>query len=85
MVPVLCDAVPLLSACHASPSCHIAPYQPAGFDEQMQQNLPANEFYEYFGPDYSLHINAIPGMENKNKREHLDKVRAEGGGQVRDA
>jgi len=42
----------------------------------MQDDLPPNEFYEYFAPDYSLHIKSIHGMENKNKREQLDKVRS---------
>ena len=40
----------------------------------MQEELPPNEFYEYFAPDYNLHINSVPGMENKNKREQLDKA-----------
>ncbi|GAX82654.1 hypothetical protein CEUSTIGMA_g10080.t1 [Chlamydomonas eustigma] len=46
-----------------------------GCEDQMQEDLPPNEFYEYFAPDYSLHINSIPSMENKNKRENLDKLR----------
>ncbi len=47
----------------------------AGVEEDMQDDLPPNEFYENFGPDYQLQIKSIPGMENKNKKEAIEKVR----------
>ena len=40
----------------------------------MEEDLPPNEFFENFGPDYRLGINAIPGFENRNTREQLEKV-----------
>ena len=40
----------------------------------MAEELPPNEFYEYFGPDYSLSIRSRPDVENKNKAADLDKV-----------
>ncbi|KAL6764689.1 hypothetical protein V8C86DRAFT_2468167 [Haematococcus lacustris] len=46
-----------------------------GKEALMQDALPPNEYYEYFGPDYHLHIQCDKGMENKNKREVLEKLR----------
>lgn len=37
--------------------------------------MPPNEYYEYFGPDYTLHV-APSNMENKNTRHHLDDIRS---------
>lgn len=46
-----------------------------GMEEEMEDDLPPNEFYEYFGPDYALQIHSMPQMENRNKREHLERLR----------
>mmetsp|Transcript_24573 Transcript_24573/g.53697 ORF Transcript_24573/g.53697 Transcript_24573/m.53697 type:complete len:450 (+) Transcript_24573:336-1685(+) len=46
-----------------------------GCEEQMQDELPPNEFYEYFGPTYNLHIPSTADVENRNKKEHLEKLR----------
>lgn len=37
--------------------------------------MPQHEYYEYFGPDYTLHV-APSNMENKNSRHLLDEIRA---------
>lgn len=37
--------------------------------------MPQHEYYEYFGPDYALHV-APSNMENKNSRHLLDEIRA---------
>jgi histone deacetylase 1/2 len=37
--------------------------------------MPQHEYYEYFGPDYTLHV-APSNMENKNSRQLLDDIRA---------
>jgi histone deacetylase 1/2 len=37
--------------------------------------MPVNEYYEYFGPDYTLHV-APSNMENKNTRNQLDDIRS---------
>lgn len=43
---------------------------------ELDDSLPQNEYYEYFAPDYVLHLK--PGsVENKNTREELDLIRAE--------
>ncbi len=34
--------------------------------------LPYNDFYEYYGPDFQLHIQPS-NMENTNSPKHLEK------------
>lgn len=36
--------------------------------------MPEHEYYEYFGPDYTLHV-APSNMENKNSRQMLEEIR----------
>ncbi|EPS61162.1 hypothetical protein M569_13639, partial [Genlisea aurea] len=43
-------------------------------DVEPENNLPYNEYYEYFGPDYTLHIEPKP-MENLNTERDLEKIR----------
>ncbi|WOL11743.1 histone deacetylase 6 [Canna indica] len=43
-------------------------------DVELDNDLPYNEYYEYFGPDYKLHIQPAT-MRNKNSRKHLEKIR----------
>mmetsp|Transcript_5354 Transcript_5354/g.15737 ORF Transcript_5354/g.15737 Transcript_5354/m.15737 type:complete len:454 (-) Transcript_5354:95-1456(-) len=43
--------------------------QPAVADE-----IPFNDYYEYYGPDYKLHLTPAP-MENLNTRDTLDHCR----------
>ena len=38
----------------------------------MHIELPYNDYYEYFGPDYRLHLQPN-NMENLNTREYIDK------------
>ncbi|GFY86349.1 histone deacetylase 1 [Actinidia rufa] len=42
---------------------------------ELEDKMPQHEYYEYFGPDYTLHV-APSNMENKNSREQLDEIRA---------
>ncbi|KAG5028709.1 hypothetical protein JHK87_012223 [Glycine soja] len=37
--------------------------------------MPQHEYYEYFGPDYTLHV-APSNMENKNSRHLLEEIRS---------
>lgn len=46
-----------------------------GADGTMSDNLPPNEYYEYYGPDYRLHLDVDKERVNLNKRETLEKVR----------
>lgn len=41
----------------------------------IDDKMPQHEYYEYFGPDYTLHV-APSNMENKNSRPMLDEIRA---------
>eukprot|EP00873_Tetraselmis_striata_P040810 jgi/Tetstr1/461074/TSEL_006221.t1 len=43
---------------------------------ELDDNLPQNEYYEYFGPDHVLHLK--PGsVDNKNTKEELEVIRRE--------
>uniref|UniRef100_A0A7S3R8B8 Histone deacetylase n=2 Tax=Dunaliella tertiolecta TaxID=3047 RepID=A0A7S3R8B8_DUNTE len=46
-----------------------------GKDRGMQDIMPPNEYYEYFGPDYRLHIPPEPALENRNRMETLERLR----------
>lgn len=41
---------------------------------EPQDKLPYNEYYEYFGPDYTLYV-APSNMENQNTSKDLEKMR----------
>ncbi|KAM0938056.1 putative histone deacetylase [Dioscorea sansibarensis] len=41
---------------------------------EPENKLPYNEYYEYFGPDYTLHIEP-KNMENQNSVKDLEKIR----------
>lgn len=42
---------------------------------ELTDKMPPNEYFEYFGPDYTLHV-APSNMENKNTRQQLDDIRS---------
>lgn len=42
---------------------------------QIPNELPYNDFYEYYSPDFKLHLQQN-NMENLNKREYLDNITA---------
>jgi len=42
-----------------------------------QDELPFNDFFEYYGPDYRLHITPS-NMENMNSRKYLDSTTVRG-------
>ncbi|KAI3906125.1 hypothetical protein MKW92_040497 [Papaver armeniacum] len=41
---------------------------------EIEDKMPQHEYYEYFGPDYTLHV-APSNMENKNSRLILEEIR----------
>lgn len=41
---------------------------------EPDNKLPYNDYYEYFGPDYNLHIDP-ERMDNLNVPEDLEKIR----------
>ncbi|XP_015963094.1 histone deacetylase 19 [Arachis duranensis] len=42
---------------------------------EVEDKMPQHEYYEYFGPDYTLHV-APSNMENKNSRHLLEEIRS---------
>ncbi|KAJ3190965.1 Histone deacetylase 3 [Irineochytrium annulatum] len=45
-------------------------------DADLPDELPPNEYYQHFGPDFSLHPNIVdPNAENANTRSYLDQIR----------
>jgi histone deacetylase 1/2 len=42
--------------------------------EQLRNELPYNDYYEYFAPDHHLHISPS-NMENLNQPDYLNKIR----------
>ncbi len=44
----------------------------------MSDQLPPNDYYEYFGPDYRLTIPVEQDRPNSNRKDQLDKVRQGG-------
>ena len=43
--------------------------------EELSDDLPYNDYYEYYGPDYKLHITPS-NMENLNLPDNLEKIKA---------
>jgi hypothetical protein len=39
-----------------------------------KDSLPHNDYYEYFAPDYKLHL-PVSNMENLNTEAHLEEIR----------
>ncbi|KAL2346001.1 hypothetical protein Fmac_000001 [Flemingia macrophylla] len=42
---------------------------------EVDDKMPQHEYYEYFGPDYTLHV-APSNMENKNSHQLLEEIRS---------
>ena len=41
--------------------------------DEMSANLPYNDYYEYYAPDYELDVRPS-NMDNANSKEYLDKI-----------
>lgn len=41
---------------------------------EPDNKLPYNEYFEYFGPDYTLHVEPL-NMENMNSPKDMEKIR----------
>ena len=42
--------------------------------EDLPNEIPENEYYEYFAPEYKLHL-PVSNMENQNTKEYLDTIK----------
>jgi len=45
-------------------------------DTPIQNTIPFNEYFDYFGPDYKLHL-PVSNMENLNTAAYLDDMRTQ--------
>jgi histone deacetylase 1/2 len=43
---------------------------------QLNNEIPYNDFFEYYAPDFKLHITPSSSMENVNKPEQLQAITA---------
>mmetsp|Transcript_13876 Transcript_13876/g.19872 ORF Transcript_13876/g.19872 Transcript_13876/m.19872 type:complete len:426 (-) Transcript_13876:201-1478(-) len=43
-------------------------------EKDVPNELPYNDYFEYFGPDYRLHL-PVSNMENLNSKEYLDRTK----------
>ena len=43
--------------------------------QEISNDIPFNDYYEYYAPDFELHLQPDPNMENANK--NIDSIRAE--------
>lgn len=41
---------------------------------EIANELPYNDYFEYFGPDFKLHISPS-NMSNQNTQEYLEKIK----------
>eukprot|EP00897_Mesotaenium_endlicherianum_P004480 jgi/Mesen1/405/ME000010S_10853 len=41
---------------------------------ELEDKMPYNDYFEYFGPDYTLHVQPS-NMENQNTREYIENIR----------
>uniref|UniRef100_A0A8C9GVX3 Histone deacetylase domain-containing protein n=1 Tax=Piliocolobus tephrosceles TaxID=591936 RepID=A0A8C9GVX3_9PRIM len=47
---------------------------PVALDTEIPNELPYNHYFEYFGPDFKLHISPS-NMTNQNTNEYLEKIK----------
>jgi hypothetical protein len=43
-------------------------------DQEISNNIPYNDFFQYYGPDYCLHLTPTE-MPNKNDRDYLEDLK----------
>eukprot|EP01086_Lenisia_limosa_P006935 TRINITY_DN261_c0_g4_i2.p1 TRINITY_DN261_c0_g4~~TRINITY_DN261_c0_g4_i2.p1 ORF type:complete len:392 (-),score=6.02 TRINITY_DN261_c0_g4_i2:68-1243(-) len=44
-------------------------------NKTLSRNLPFNDYYDYFSPDFQLHI-SLSNMQNMNSKQSLDKIKS---------
>ena len=42
--------------------------------KEVSDEIPYNNFIEWYAPTYKLHLDPSPTLENKNSQEYLDKI-----------
>lgn len=43
-------------------------------DEQISSEIPYNEYFEYFAPDFTLHPEVVTRQENANSKQYLEAI-----------
>jgi len=43
-------------------------------DEPISNEIPYNEYFEYFGPDFSLHPEVMTRQENANSKQYMEAI-----------
>ena len=43
-------------------------------EDELPNELPYQEYFEYFGPDFTLHPEINPRMENANSQQYLSNI-----------
>jgi histone deacetylase 1/2 len=46
-------------------------------DTPLGEDIPYNDYYEYYAPDFKLHLTPSMAMENLNEREELERTTQE--------
>ncbi|OQR84343.1 histone deacetylase [Thraustotheca clavata] len=44
-------------------------------DEKVSNDIPFNEYFEYYAPSYKLDLEPNPLLENCNRRQYLDDIK----------
>lgn len=44
-------------------------------ETEISNELPYTEYFEYFGPDFTLHPDVSTKMENQNTRQYLEQIK----------
>lgn len=44
-------------------------------DEEVSNNIPYNDYFEYYAPNFKLHLEPDPDLENANSREYLEEYK----------
>ena len=55
-------------------SCAIFTMGAVALGTEIANELPYNDYFEYFGPDFKLHISPS-NMTNQNTPEYMDKIK----------
>jgi len=45
--------------------------------KELEDNLPENEYKEYFGPDYKLHAQTLNDKKNDNSQQYLENLKTQ--------
>lgn len=43
-------------------------------ETEIKDDLPFHEYFEYYGPDYKLHL-PVSNMENLNTKKYLEGIK----------